>query len=57
LETEKLRTDIEKMVPEARGARSQQQLLRGKYYYYYYFVVNCEPSFGKMNLFHIMSDP
>jgi len=30
-------------------------LVRGKYYYY--FMVNCEPSFGKMNLFHTMSDP
>jgi len=31
--------------------------LRGKYYYFIIFMVNCEPSFGKMNLFHIMSDP
>jgi len=31
--------------------------VRGKYYYFIIFMVNCEPSFGKMNLFHIMSDP
>ena len=31
--------------------------IRGKYYYFIIFMVNCEPSFGKMNLFHIMSDP
>jgi len=38
-------------------SQSRTRDLRGKYYYFIIFMVNCEPSFGKMNLFHIMSDP